>query len=104
MVRPIVHMWPVVDALFFELSSSIFELRSHNNYWNLGASSGPKLRDLCPSDMTPLSRAPALEVKGPKYQLAEKQEKKKDVTDELFSRFVLRGRYNFLFIAYSCAI
>ena len=54
--------------------------------WLGGAAKPPTLVELMPSDMTPLSRAPVVEKTGPKYRLEEKQEKKSDVTDEVFQR------------------
>lgn len=58
--------------------------------WLAGATATPSCVELCPSDMTPLSRAPALEKAAPKYKLEAKKEEKKDVTDEVWSRMNAR--------------
>merc|ERR1712072_189138 len=54
--------------------------------WLRGGDAEPQLQDLCPSDMTPLSEAPKIEQKGPKYTLSEENEQEQEVTDSLFSR------------------
>eukprot|EP00019_Armaparvus_languidus_P001439 CAMPEP_0168598580 /NCGR_PEP_ID=MMETSP0420-20121227/11498_1 /TAXON_ID=498008 /ORGANISM="Pessonella sp." /LENGTH=871 /DNA_ID=CAMNT_0008635957 /DNA_START=159 /DNA_END=2774 /DNA_ORIENTATION=+ len=53
--------------------------------WLSGDNADPPLFDLQPSDMTPLSEAPKIEKKAPKYRLEEKVEKK-ETTEELFHR------------------
>jgi coronin-7 len=53
--------------------------------WLGGADADRDMVDLTPAGMTPLSAAPKIEKKGPKYRLEEKVETK-DINDSLFTR------------------